>query len=386
MVLLLSASCKRKVISDSKPFSLSGSNWTEVGNHGYEGPNPLSSLFIDSTGNIFSSGKTYQTTIGGYNYNVDYVTKWNGVYWQQLGTGTNSLNANAYISNICKDNSGNLYAAGMFTDSTFVSSYWCHPTGNAYIAKWDGIKWSNLGGKGSLPAQYISSIVFNPTNGYLYAAVVKSYNPTFDYDIYFWNGSVWATIDNSNTKLNRSAIKLYVDNNGNLYAGGTFTNSSGKYFVAKWSGTNWIELGAGGNELNANGNIETICGDATGNIYAAGDFTNAIGNNFVAKWDGTKWTELGGINALAGNGRIISICIDGAGNLYAGGSMSYKIDAFDMCYYVAKWNGSNWSIIGKNTLFASGGFNQLSVNSTGTIYAVGSFANAAKNCYVGSYP
>jgi hypothetical protein len=382
---LVCTACKKKIVSDPRPFSLSGSNWTEVGSGSYEGPNHLNCLYIDSAANLFASGVTYKTQIGGYDYYVGYVAKWDGVSWQELGTDTNALKANSNISSICKDNAGNIYAAGNFTDHTFVSSYWCHPDGNAYVAKWNGVKWTSVGV--GLPAQSISSLVFNPKNGYLYAMVIKSStSSTFDYDIYFWDGSVWAVLDNSSSKLNNSATKLYVDKNGDLYAGGNFSNPAGKYYVAKWNGTNWTELGAGGNELNANGNIETICGDAMGNIYAAGIFTNAAGNYYVAKWDGTKWTELSGNNGLNANGQIASVCTDATGNLYAAGYFYYQIDPFDMCYYVAKWNGNGWSIIGKNTLYASGGFNQIAVNSIGAIYAVGSFTNMVHHCFVGRYP
>lgn len=366
IVLSIFTSCKRKVITDPKPFSLLGSNWINISQGTYESVNPLNYLYIDSAGSVYVWGKAKSVVVGGNAVNYDYVTKWNGTSWAQLGADTNIIGS---IRDLCKDNSGNFYVGS-----------------SSGVIKWNGISWNNLVGLSSGAIWSFQSLVFNPKNGYLYASIIKAVNPYLDCDIYYWNGSSWNVLDNSSSKLNRVAIKLYVDNNGDLYAGGNFTNSSGNYYVAKWSGTNWVELGLGGNELKANSYIRTISCDNVGNIYASGDFTNANGNFYVAKWDGASWTELGGNNSLAANGRITSICVDALGNLYAAGAMSYRIDEFDNCYYVAKWNGNTWSIVGKNSLYASGMFNQIVVNSTGTIYAVGSFTNTAKNRYVGRYP
>ncbi len=59
----------------------------------------------------------------------------------------------------------------------------------------------------------------------------------------------------------------------------------------------WSELGTGSNALKANAPISAIAGDNAGNIYACGAFTNGTtfpnGYWYVAKWNGTSWNELG---------------------------------------------------------------------------------------------
>ena len=40
--------------------------------------------------------------------------------------------------------------------------------------------------------------------------------------------------------------------------------ASGQYYVGKWDGTNWSELGSGTDRLHANGEIVAICSDAAG--------------------------------------------------------------------------------------------------------------------------
>src|ERR1041384_5169419 len=68
--------------------------------------------------------------------------------WSELG-GLNGLAANAFINSVCSDASGNIYAAGYFTNSS----------GNWYVAKYNGSAWSELGGLNGLSANgYIQSV------------------------------------------------------------------------------------------------------------------------------------------------------------------------------------------------------------------------------------
>src|SRR2546429_331207 len=78
----------------------------------------------------------------------------------------------------------------------------------------------------------------------------------------------------------------------------------------------WSELG-GLNGLAANGDIYSVCSDASGNIYAAGRFTSS--SRYVAKYNGSAWSELGGLNGLAANDDIRSVCSDTSGNIYTAG-------------------------------------------------------------------
>src|SRR6185295_12685799 len=59
--------------------------------------------------------------------------------WSQLGV-VNGVVADSYISSVCSDASGNIYAAGQFTNSS----------GKKYVAKYNGSSWSELGGLNGL--------------------------------------------------------------------------------------------------------------------------------------------------------------------------------------------------------------------------------------------
>jgi hypothetical protein len=142
------------------------------------------------------------------------------------------LNANHGIASIAVDSSGNVYAAGYFTNAA----------GKPYVARWNGSSWSELG-----------------------------------------------TFPNSLTGNDYIAC-LATDAAGNLYVGGGFRNSGGKYYLAKWNGSAWTEIGAGAGALNANSSINTLVVKNETEIYVAGNFTNGLyGINPVARWDGSSW-------------------------------------------------------------------------------------------------
>jgi hypothetical protein len=61
-----------------------------------------------------------------------------------------------------------------------------------------------------------------------------------------------------------------------VYAAGSFRNTLGEYYVAKFNGSSWSELGSGANSLKANGVINSIVVTNSGMIYAGGYCTNNI--------------------------------------------------------------------------------------------------------------
>jgi hypothetical protein len=345
-LIVLFSSCHKKIINDPVLLNPTISNWSKLGGNAATSlGSPITCMYLDATGNLYvSANYAYWIPIQSDKYSMSYIAKWNGTNWTQLGGQT--LNANGSINTICGDTSGNIYAAGQFSDTIIQENQiYSYPSGNNYVAKWNGISWVNLGGKGSLknssgPAEsIIPSIALNPTNGYLYAA---GYYPATNSKVAYYNNSAW----------------VYLDNTSNLNGGG----------------------------------ISQIMFSKTGDLYSCGSFTNTNGKCYVAKWNGTTWSELGGVNALNANGSINAMCIDASGNIYVAGNFSYNMSS-NQSLYVAKWDGNTWSIIGYNYLFApayagySGGIQSLVINSSGTIFAAGgSMVGANNSYYVGRYP
>jgi len=197
--------------------------------------------------------------------------------------------------------------------------------------------------------------------------------------------------------FNASIFTLCFDPAGNLYAGGGFTNSNGKYFVAKWDGSVWTEVG----NLNSDHTISALCSDAAGNIYASG-FTNANLDGYIAKWDGSTWTFS---PPVTGQLYLNTLSADAAGNVYAtAGTNVYRYyngtwDAMNMSGFdhwannalsangslyvaggafvggtngaVAQWNGSGWSQLGDINTYEQA--YDLCTDANGNLYASGGF-------------
>ena len=297
--------------------------------------------------------------------------------WTQIGTGPNTFNGGALFS-MFFDGSGNLYAAGSVNDTN----------GYDYVAKWNGSTWSELGtGSNALNAGPFSVIerITMDNSGNIYAAGEFTNSSGKEY-VAKWNDTNWSELGTGANALNANDYihSVLTDASGNVYAAGDFTNSSGKTYVAKWNGTNWSELGTGANALNTNHGISKIIFDGSGNMYAAGYFTNTAGNEYVAKWNGTNWSELGtGTNALKANDLINALAADASGNIYAAGSFSDTISSISGHKYVAKWNGTTWAKVGTG---ANSEFSDIIlsivINSAGKIYIAGDFVDLNSTKYV----
>ncbi|MBL0049844.1 MAG: T9SS type A sorting domain-containing protein [Bacteroidetes bacterium] len=211
-------------------------------------------------------------------------------------------------------------------------------------------QWSAMGtgANGLFAFDYIFHLLSDNT-GNVYATPDISNASGHSY-VAKWTGTNWVELGtgaNSIDCYQGYEPILATDPTGNIYAAGSCKdNVTGKYYVQKWNGVSWSKLGSGANGLNANGEIEALATDLAGNVYVSGWFKNASGKNYVAKWNGTSWSELGtGANSLNANDHIMTLAIDNIGNVYAGGRFTQPGgDA-----YVAKWNGTTWSAVGATT-------------------------------------
>ena len=74
--------------------------------------------------------------------------------------------------------------------------------------------------------------------------------------------------------------------------------------------------------------------DKNGNLFVVGDFKNSNGQFYVAKWNGYNWSQFGSSPTTFG-----SIAINSIGEIV--------VSRFEVNYYgkasILKWNGSNWS-------------------------------------------
>jgi len=346
--------------------------WIELGT----GANALNSttyitaLAVDDYGTIYAGAGFYNGGTVKFN-----VAKWNGTIWAQLGTGANALNANNEVAVITTDKAGNVYAAGGFTDSS----------GYNYVAKWDGIRWSELGvGSNALAVKYgILSIAVDKL-GNVYAGVSIKVDSSY---IAKWNGATWSKLGSLTSEAYVDIWSVAVDDSGNVYAVGDFTDGSNQYSVAKWNGTVWSELAPDSNILYASPGITL---DNKGNPYVAFKYTDST-EYYISKWNGTSWSLPAAENAGLNTTAINSIAVDSVGNAYAavgGGVYTSAREAAEQSVntnmYVAKWDGTSWSNLGTAGDSANG-ISLIVADKLGNVYGAGSFTDSNGYYYVAKY-
>lgn len=258
-------------------MKFNGNSWSQLGNLNAN-MTGIRHLLVKDTNDIYACG--WFTNSTGHTY----VAHWDGNSWKEVGgNSTSPLNGNGPIWDLDFDNQGNLYACGWFTNGS----------GHNYVAKWDGTNWTEVGtGVNSLNANntiwdleidnnnniYVSGY-FTDINGNRYAAM--------------WNGTTWVSLGGTSNPLNANNIitAAYLDKTTNeYYVGGRFTNSNGNQYVAKWNGTTWSQVG----NMAFNGDFTSLMKDPKGNLLATGAHVNTSGYTSVYKWDGANWTEING--------------------------------------------------------------------------------------------
>ena len=241
--------------------------------------------------------------------------------------------------------------------------------------------------------------------------------------VYFvakWDGIKWVKLLPG---FNSPILSIATDNS-TVYAGGSFKNSSGNYYIAKWENNSWKEVG-GENSLAAISYIDDIAISANSDIYAITSFS--VNNNTyvpgLAKFNGNTWQQIAGVQTSLSEGTFFSK--DNKGNIYCrahnnnfyniykwtgsmwqqlGNNKDFYISSnlisdiigntyvglqtanSNGYYYVSKWNGISWEELGGlNSLNANGMIYRICTDNNGNIFATGNFKNAYGKYYVAKW-
>jgi trimeric autotransporter adhesin len=271
------------------------------------------------------------------------LAKWDGSKWSAVGGGVNGIVRALAV----KD--GELFVGGNFTTAG--------TTGVSAIARWDGTNWSDLGGgvhpaNANFPAvralQFIGDRLYVGGNfdsaGGVAAPNIAEFN----------NGQWKALTMGAHNGVTGTfppveVRALAANTNAELIVGGTFNTAGGvaANMVAKWTGSEWSALG-GGLTRPSVGSVEALY--CQGNeIYAGGSFISADGiplptnQRGFARWDGTKWTPV--FSVLSGE-PTLAITGDGT-NIFAATRLNSPVAmASSIPVGIIKINGTNWSILG----------------------------------------
>ena len=285
-----------------------GSSWTNVGFGMPYGKDNRWGLFAIATGpnGMMYAGGPF--TNGG-NVGANYLAQWNGTNWANVGTGPTDL-----VTALATATNGDLYASGWFSSIGGVSAN--------YIAKWNGSSWSAMGS--GLPSydKAAKTLAAGP-DGALYAAgAFTTIGGVSANRVAKWNGSSWSSMGSGLGGAGIDYVEaLAVAQNGDVYAGGWFTNSGGVAIqsVAKWNGSSWSGLGNG-----LYGIVYALAVATNGDVYAGGTFTNSgsVGVSRIAKWNGASWESVGSGMGVGVNVEVSSLAIPPNQEIFASGSFS----------------------------------------------------------------
>ena len=266
------------------------------------------------------------------------IAKWNGLSWSGLRDGTTQVQGVDRVVNAFLQRSDGLIVGGEFFNVVELPESDPARVLNR-IGRWNGSTWSPLG-PGFNGA--VNALAELPGGD-----VVAGGSFTFSFPqpdqpqislrrIGRWNGTVWAPMG---TGMNSGVNALLVLQNGDLIAGGGFTNVSGITIlrIARWNGTGWAPVGAG-----FNATVRALAELPDGSLVAAGDFTasGSVTLNRIARWDGSAWQPLGDGIAVEAPGTVNALTLFPNGDLFAAGTFT---DAGGVSVSgVARWDGTQW--------------------------------------------
>jgi hypothetical protein len=282
--------------------------------------------------------------------------EWDGSAWEALGEEGNGMNDAVFSTTL--DDSGNLYVGGEFT---YAGGDWTN-----HIARWNGSNWSPLGDgvDGEEWPNVQALVVDNEGNLYAGGSFTSAGGNPANY-VARWDGNNWSPLGSG---MNDWVNALALDQDGNLYAGGRFTTAGGvaANHIASWDGQSWSALGSG-----ISGEVDALALDQTGNLFAGGWFATAggVSANRIARWNGTAWFPLG----LGMNDGVRDLVLDKNGYLFVGGEFTTAGGTPAM--HIALWDGSAWSPLGAGT---DDYIYSLALDKDGNLFAGGDYHNAGE--------
>lgn len=316
-------------------------------------------IVFDGEGNLIVGGDFYEMVqADGGIVPARNLASWNGSSWSAMGTGVNGI-----VHALALGNDDTVFIGGAFSQDG------AEEFELSKVAGWNG---SNLDPVGNGLGTFSSVVVRDlavADDGSIYAAGTELAGGLFK-----WDGQNWSSFG---ARHAGSVYALVVDDNNQIYAGGTFqavTQPDNSQLsvnrIARWNGSGWEALGNG-----FDADVMALHIDGAGNLFAAGRFVEsgdgATAFDQVARWDGA-WNALGAASGASPGGVVNTLVMDDQQRLFAGGSIVQLNTA--LVNGIGSWDGQTWKGIGQDGLdddvFA------LSFGNTGELYAGGTFAFA----------
>jgi hypothetical protein len=346
-----------------------GSVWEEVGSVSASG----GGISNNNTWSGYPSlaiapdGTPYVAWANGTSENSEndeiYVRRWNGLSWEEVGTGS------ASGGGISK-NSGDSWVPRLAIapdDTPYVAwEDWSTSDVEIYVRRWNGNWWEEVGAAAA-SGEGISNN--NTWSGYPSLAIAPDGAPYvawadavgWDNEIYIrhWNGSIWTEvgagsasgggISNNNGDSTRPSVA--IGPNGIPYiAWDDASGGNNEIYVRRWNGFSWEEVGTGS---ASGGGISNNNGDSLSPWAAVAPYDNAYvawqddsdGNAeiYVRRWNESWWEEVGygsasggGISNNSGDSYEPSLAIGPGGKVYVAW---HDVSDGDAEIYVRRYSG-----------------------------------------------
>ena len=309
--------------------------WSTLGITALGGNHTIHTMTKDDAGNFYVGGDfTNLNDIA----EADYVAKRSpDGTWSAMAGGAGSA-----VYALCPETESGYVLVGGAFDSVLDAGGTAVPNTKG-VSEWQGTAWHQIpygGFFGGGASDAVYSITRAGTAGGYYVGGAFGYvddsngNLVADSSgIVRWSGLNWYPVG---AGLGTAVFCTAVDSASNLFVGGSFQDAgsvSAADYLAKWNGTAWSSVGV------FNGNVLGMAFAPNGTLYAVGDFTTIDGEtrNRVASYNGQKWAALG--TGLNDTGRSVVVMPSGlvyvAGDFTTAGGVT--VDK------VAVWNGTSWA-------------------------------------------
>ncbi len=308
---------------------LNGNVWDTVGGGITEDTGVYGMLAYDSV--LYVAGVFNKAG----NITAIHIAQWDGSNWDSVGSGLPFV-GDADISNPMCVYNGELYL-GLNNGTRFQGGIRV-----AGIAKWNGKYWDSVGTSVSITNRVFAMAVYKNK---LYVGGALSLDTSYVFcELAVWDGTKWDSVPGLAANLHHmnwpyyntvSGLQVY---NNKLYVYGEFDSVAGMpaHHIAVWDGSHWDSVGGGTNEN------DQPSGDGMaiyhGNLIAGGFFDSAGYKpaNSVARWDGSKWTPMGNGLSSAYWGVIVPSLYVWGDTLYAAGDATNS--GSTQLHGVAKWH------------------------------------------------
>ncbi|NBD95797.1 MAG: hypothetical protein GVY11_04890 [Gammaproteobacteria bacterium] len=293
---------------------------------------------------------------------ASYLARWDGSQWHAMGEFSSRIWTLLWHDGI-------LYAGGDFSE--------VDGTAASRVAQWDGTSWSALGAGVEDTAYALAW-----WDGRLYVGGRFSQAGGAPASrIASWAPGDWQALagssgdDGIDNPFSPVVFALAAADEG-VYVGGQFELAGGAEAndVAFWDGA-WSSLESNGFNGFSSGNVRDIH-RVGGDLYFAGTFSSAggVALNRLARWDGSQWHPVGtasenGVDAFTYTVLVVD------GEVYAGGVSVHRAGSKTVSH-VARWTGSEWTVLGPDDQGGVGGPVNAVLRHEGDLIVAGDFGLA----------